>query len=227
MSGWPSHWELILHACAVRGATGRWGEGEHLPLRIEVALPATESQVTAIERRLGCSIPTSLRRVFLEFSAAVTLGWQLPDSEIKGIPAPLKGIFAGECRWNLTALPELQTTYRGWLEIFTDPDDKYDGPWQGKFPLMDIGNGDMLSIDPRQADGQPVVYLSHEGDDSLHGYWLGRDFEDYIDRLNRLGCVGSEDWQLTPFVSGPHSLLDPDGTKAKLWRDWLGLRDLS
>ena len=36
--------------------------------------------------------------------------------------------------------------------------------------------------------------------------------------------VGSEDWQLALFVSGPRSMLNPNGKNAKVWRDWFGLR---
>ena len=50
------------------------------------------------------------------------------------------------------------------------------------------------------------------------------DFDDYVDRFSLLGCVGSEDWQLKPFVSGPRSLLETNGATAKQWREWFGLR---
>ncbi len=82
----------------------------------------------------------------------------------------------------------------------------------------------MIAVDISSEAEQPVVYLSHEGDDLLHGFWLGRDFEDYIDRLSLLGCVGAEDWQLAPFISGPQTFLETDGVNAKRWRDWFGFR---
>ncbi len=56
-----------------------------------------------------------------------------------------------------------------------DPNDYWDGPWHNKFPVLEVANGDMLGIDLGE---QPaVVYLSHEGDDSVHGYWLGSDLK--------------------------------------------------
>jgi hypothetical protein len=158
--------------------------------------------------------------VLLEYSAATQIEWALPEGTV--MPEPFQQIWSGECRWDLASLPELLETYRRWLKIFPNPDDFWDGPWQNKFPVLAIANGDMLAID--LGEQQAVVYLSHEGDDSVHGYWLGRDFEDYVDRLSLLGCVGSEDWQLKPFVSGPRSLLETDGTNAQHWREWLGLR---
>jgi hypothetical protein len=173
-----------------------------------------------MEATLGCTVPPSLRKVFLEYSGAIRIEWALPEG-IEKLEA-FRQVWSGECRWELASLPELMETYRGWLEVFPNRDDFWDGPWQDKFPVLEVGNGDMLAID--LGEQQAVVYLSHEGDDSVHGYWLGRDFEDYVDRLSLLGCVGSEDWQLKPFVSGPRSLLETNGANAMKWREWFGLR---
>jgi hypothetical protein len=52
----------------------------------------------------------------------------------------------------------------------------------------------MLGIVLATPGREPVVFLSHDGGEG-HGDWLGRDFEDYVDRLGRLGCIGAEDWQ--------------------------------
>src|SRR5260370_274266 len=68
---------------------------------------------------------------------------------------------------------------------------------------------------------EPVVFLSHDGSER-HGSWLGRDFEDYVDRLSRLGCVGAEDWQWAPFVEDARSGLMPGGPAACRWRGWVG-----
>jgi hypothetical protein len=185
-----------------------------------------------MERTLGRAIPSSFRKVLLEYSARVCIEWALPDDMRP--PEPFRDVWSGECRWDLKSLPELQNTHRKWIEgCFTgkQPPDwekpshliEYDLVWHGKFAFLEIGNGDMIAIDIARAGDQPVVYLSHE-DGSKHGYWLGRDFEDYVDRLSLLGCVGSEDSQLAPFLSGPHSLLDTDGPNARQWREWFGLR---
>lgn len=112
-------------------------------------------------------------------------------------------------------------TYREWLQVYPGEDDFWDGPWQRKFPIMELGTGDMLGID--LGDPQAVTYLNHDGDHTAHGFWLGLDFEDYIDRLSLLGCVGGEDWQIAPFLSGPRSLLEVEGPNARLWRDWFGI----
>lgn len=220
ISAWPARWDALRRACDNRNATGRWAEGAGKPPRFDIGRPASERDVSRVEARLGCAIPPSMRRVFLEYSGATCIEWALPEGVEK--PEVFRQIWSGECRWDLASLPELLETYRGWLKIFPNANDFWDGPWQNKFPVLEVGNGDMLAID--LGEQQAVVYLSHEGDDSVHGYWLGTDFEDYVDRLSLLGCVGSEDWQLKPFVSGPRSLLETNGANAEEWRAWLGLR---
>ncbi len=220
MSAWPERWEALRRACDVHAATGHWlASSDELP-RFEIGPPASMKEVSDMEARLGCQIPRSLRRVFLDYSARVRIDWRLPESSVR--PEVFRHVWAGECRWDMESLPELFDIYRDCLGVFSYPDDYWDGPWQNKFPVLEVMNGDMLGIDI--GEEQPVVYLSHEGDDSVHGYWLGKDFEDYVDRLSLLGCVGSEDWQLKPFVSGPRSLLETEGANARNWREWFGLQ---
>ncbi len=216
---WLRRWDALRRACEHRKATGRWAEGASKPPSFEVAPPASERDLIAMEARLKCAVPSSFRNVLMRFSRSVDIRWALPDDA--PLPEAFRQIFAGECRWDLASLPTLLETYRGWLTVFSDPNDIWDAPWHNKFPVLEVGNGDMIAID--LSDQQAVVYLSHEGDDSVHGYWLGRDFEDYIDRLSQLGCVGSEDWQLKPFVSSARSLLETNGENAKHWREWFGL----
>jgi SMI1 / KNR4 family (SUKH-1) len=222
-TAWPQRWDALRKACEHRHATGRWAKGADQPPRFEIAPPAVEADIAAVEQEFGCPLPGSLRHVLTKYSAAVCIEWALPKSQHSLLPKVFREIFAGECRWSLDSLPKLHANYQQWLEAFTDPEDKYDGPWQNKFPVLEVGNGDMLAIELRSREEQPVVYLSHDGDDTLHGFWLGHDFEDYIDRLSQLGCVGAEDWQMAPFVNGPRTCLDFNGTNAKLWREWFGL----
>lgn len=156
-SDWPARWEALRQACAKSKATGRWETGRKKPPRFQIGPPATEQDVAAIEAILGRPIPLSLRKVLLEYSANVCIEWQLPDRRKR--PDAFREIFAGECRWDLQSLPALESTYCEWLQAFTDPTDKYDGPWQNKFPILEVGNGDMVTIDAINPDLQPVVYL--------------------------------------------------------------------
>jgi SMI1 / KNR4 family (SUKH-1) len=221
MSDWPSRWDALREACESRKATGRWLAGIDKPPKFEIAPPAREEDVSVIETQLNCAIPSSFRRVLLEFSSRVCIEWALPAETT--MPEPFEEIWAGECRWDLQSLPPLQATYREWIEnCFTDNSNAYDKVWYQKFPILEVGNGDFLGMDINDQSEQPVVYLSHD-DGSAHGFWLGLNFEDYVDRLSMIGCVGSEGWQLSPFLAGQPSLLQTQSANAKGWRAWFGL----
>jgi hypothetical protein len=170
---------------------------------------------------LGLSLPSSFRRVLLGYAGSLDIAWQLPDAAAR--PQEFRRVFAGECRWGLDGLADLQARYRGWVAgCFSNPDDPYDEVWHHKLAILEIGTGDMLGIDLATPGREPVVFLSHDGSER-HGYWLGRDFENYVDCLSRLGCVGAEDWQWAPFVEDARSALLPEGPAAGRWRDWFGL----
>lgn len=223
-------WDALRLACQRHGATGRWTEGKSQPPRLNVATPATEVEVAEVERQLGLAIPPSFRRMLLAYSARVDIQWQLPhsteiewQSQDSGRPGWYHQIWAGECRWDLYELVKLQAIYKGWLaDCWTDPDDWYGGVWYNKFPFLEVGNGDLVAIEMGVPDCEAVVFLSHD-DGEGHGYWLGADFEDYVDRLSRLGCPGAEDDGWIVFTAGSRSLLLPDGDNARQWRDWFGL----
>ena len=87
---------------------------------------------------------------------------------------------------------------------------------------MEVPNGDMIAIDRRSPDDESVIYLSHD-DGQGHGFVLGRDFADFIDRWTMLGCPGPEDWEWLQFCSSSMSGLEPDGEAGSAWREWFGL----
>lgn len=108
----------------------------------------------------------------MEYSSAVCIEWEIPDEVRETSPVVFRQIWSGECRWNLQEFTLLCATYQEWLTVFTDPNDKYDGPWQNKFPVLEVRNGDMIAVDISSEAGTANM-LSHEGDDLLHGFWLG------------------------------------------------------
>jgi hypothetical protein len=178
------------------------------------------NDVERVEASLGRALPSALRQVVLEYSATVEVLWQIPDGMKP--PEEFREIFAGECRWDLLALPALVAEHEDWItNCFSDPNNAYDKVWHGKVPILRVGNGDMIAIDPEES-GEPVVYLSHD-DGQGHGYRLGDNFIDYVDRLVRIGCPGAEDWQWLMFVDGPSSGLLVDSPAAIRWRQWLGI----
>lgn len=193
-SEWVQAWRAALDACAARG-------GEARPLVIEP--PATEAQVTEVERTLGTALPPRLRRFFLEEAASVQFEWFLPSSS----QAPFVDIFSGQLTVSLDQLAALAGQHRR----------------KGRVAFQAVANGDLIAVDVRSA-GERVVYLSHDGSDG-DGVTLGRDFDDYLARHAALGGVGGEDAQWLPFVTviDDERILDPDGDAAARWRHWFGL----
>ncbi len=67
-----------------------------------------------------------------------------------------------------------------------------------------------------------VAYMAHELD-YMHGYKLGYDFTDFMDRRSLLGCPGPEHVQFLSFFDNYAGGIDPEGENARLWRSWFGL----
>jgi hypothetical protein len=214
---YPYDWSIFVDRLRrALAACDRLG-GETRPLIIEP--PAREVDVRATEAAIGLQLPSALRETLLTFSQKVDMRWYLPDH----LKAPFPGVFSGCVDWDLRGLAKLEQIRREWVETcFSDCKDPYHAVWHDKLTFHTVPNGDMLALDLRSVDHSPVIYLSHEGDES-NGYELGYDFIDYIDRLSRLGCPGSEDWQLMPFMVGPKSHLDPECPNARKWLDWFGM----
>lgn len=209
---WQSMWEAATAACTKMG-------GEVRPPEIEP--PATEAEVAEVERALGRPLPAAFRTVLTTFSRKVSFYWYLPDEA--RLPEHLEGIFSGGCEWDLTRLAFYEEQRRSWASsCFPKPDEPYDQVWYNKLPFYPVPNGDFLAVDLAAADRFPVVYLSHDGGEG-HGYELGADFVDFVDRWSRIGCPGAEDWQWLPFTSDARSLIDPDCANARQWREWFGM----
>src|SRR5690242_12480694 len=77
---WPGQWNALRSACESHGATDRWREGRLRPPRFQVAPPASEAAVRAVEEELGLALPPSFRRVLLRYSGSLDIAWQLPDN---------------------------------------------------------------------------------------------------------------------------------------------------
>lgn len=205
-------------ACSRHGANSR-ENGLSTGARIEVEEPVSESDLCEIESALGYQLPLSYRKMVLTVTSGVTVDWVLPDT----VKPPVEvDIDWGDFRWSLASLIDMETLRRRWTEqCFTNPGDPYDAIWYGKLGFLEAPNGDMHAID-LVSPGGAVVYLSHD-DGEGHGYTLGHDFEDYMDRMLSLGFPGPEEWKLTPFIESPKSGLVPGSKNGALWRGWFGL----
>ncbi|MNJ41849.1 hypothetical protein D3C77_367910 [compost metagenome] len=133
----------------------------------------------------------------------------------------MSSIFAGGFSWSLKDLPSVELDRKGWeLEVFSNVNDEYDCVWHNKLGFMEVGNGDYIAFDLLVPNDPPVVYLSHD-DGQGHGFILGHNFIDFMNRWTRIGCVGREGWQMFPFLEGPNTGIMPDSENAIKWRDYL------
>ena len=209
---WQSRWEHALAACQRLG-------GDVHPL--EIGPPATEPEVLAVERELGYRLPTSFRSVLTSFARRVSFAWFLP-SHLQ-LPTAFHDIFSGQCAWDLEQLLVYEYDRRGWVnQVFPNPDDPYDRVWHHTFAFMPVPNGDYLTIDLQAGEDGPVVYASHD-DGGGHGYKLGANFIDCIDRWTQLGCPGGEDWQILPFLESPTSYINPTSENGREWQAFFGI----
>ncbi len=211
-SNWVERWKSAQAACVRLGGEAR---------ELLIMPPASPGAVAQVEEQLGRVLPLSFRTVLLEFASRVEMRWYLPD-DIE-LPAELRDIFCGDCSWNLDQVVEIDRWRQESADVgFTNLDDPQDRFWHDSLALAHVPNGDYLVFDLTIAPDPPVIYLSGEGSDS-HGQRLGDNFIDFMERWSLLGCPGSEDWQMMPFLNDPTSGLDPHGENARLWRQWFGL----
>jgi hypothetical protein len=210
-SRWEQRWRLALAACERLGGD---------PWELTIGIPAREHEVVSVEEELHVRLPSSFRQVLTLFSAQVSFRWFLSDSI--GLPAAFREIFSGDCKWSLPQLAKLEARRKVWVQTcFPNPADEYDKVWHGKLVFSEVPNGDLLALD-LVLPSAPVVYLSHDHGEG-HGYQLGANFSDFVNRCTLLGCPGAEFCQMLPFVGSPTALLDPYGSKADSWRSTFGL----
>ena len=206
-----TRWQETLKAVSRIG-------GRADPLRVEP--PATLDDVLALEQRLGISLPAALRDVLLTFSRRVEFCWFLPEDY--QVSEELSEIFRGGCNWSVESLAQCHEAKQGWIrEVFPDRNNEYDAVWHGKLAFQEVGNGDYLAIDVGADAPNSVIYLSHD-DGEGHGRRLGADFQDFLLRWSRLGCVGAEDWQWMPFAPAG-GYLDPNCDLARSFRNRLSV----
>lgn len=234
MSDWNNRWDALRKVCQKRSLPiHNWRLSEEEkdknpkpPAMISVEPPASEEEVAAIEKEMGCSIPSSFRKVLREYSRKVDVCWMFPDGdeEYKKIYDGLFSSFSwGILSWSLESLPAVQKELKDWNDLmYNNPDDPYDKHWLGKFAICEVEFQDYYVLEAEKESSQQVVYLSHDGDTDVNGFPMGKDFEDFVERMSFLGCP-SQGNMLYPFMNKPEPYLQVDGENARLWREWFGL----
>lgn len=180
--------------------------------------PATKEQVEDLEKKLGITLPKSFKKVLLEFSSELDYYWFFPnDFELED---EFAGIFSGSIHWGLESIEESYEEEKSWIEeYYPDLNNEEHKVWHNKLIFYAVGNGDFIGIDLESDDGA-IYYLSHENDKG-HGYKLGDNFIDFIEKWSRICFVGGEDWQWLPFTTSRENGILPDSKPANKFRDLL------
>lgn len=183
---------------------------------------ATEDEISAVEEKLSVRIPPSFKKCLMEYTKGLDFYARIPDDF--ELPYELRKLFSARFSWNLDALSEMWKDYEHWLEVcFTNPEDEYDNVWYNKLPFMPVPNGDYIAFDLNDTnEDKRVVYLSHD-DGEGHGYILGENFGDYIEKLIAIGASGNEDYQMLPFIEDETSGIDPNCENAQKYRQLIGI----
>ncbi|MBR3421282.1 MAG: SMI1/KNR4 family protein [Ruminococcus sp.] len=182
-----------------------------------------EASIKAVEEHIGITLPKQLRDFFLHFSENFEMYAFLPHEFCDNLPKELKGIFAAQYVISVEEVESNEMIRRDWVtECFPDEEYEYDKVWHNKLGIIDVGNGDIISLDiGSNPDNPPVVYLSHDGDDS-NGIILGKDFDTFLMNLIMCGGCGMEDWQMMPFISDSNNGIDPKCENAVAFRKIIG-----
>lgn len=195
------------------------------PAKFHLGPPATESDLQQLEATLDYSLPSSLRKVFLEQVASFGVSWSIKESyKIEGFDPICYGNFI----LNFSELYHLNEENKGVIEGFKNERNEKIVQWiqlfQNRKPLMQLDNGDMLLIGVGDESRQEIVYYLHDACDGgeewfqKHGTVLAPNFEEFLDRWSRLAFVGPEIWVIEPFLR-PDGL-QCDGQNAKNFQNW-------
>ncbi|HMZ82577.1 MAG TPA: Clp protease N-terminal domain-containing protein [Acidobacteriota bacterium] len=212
-------WEKIWRQTVNRGAVGIFALHRPRPTFF-IEGPVTHfNEIEQTELALGRPLPDSLRSFFLEHSKHIDISWQFPGKVPESFPN------WGRCNLSLPKTVELFGIYQKWISVcFSDPENEYDLIWHNKFPIQEVGNGDLLTIELNEENQGSIVYLSHDGCDS-HGWVLAPDLVSFLNVWGALGFPGPESWEMEQLIGGLEGYLDLNSKEAKSWLTWLGEPD--
>lgn len=185
--------------------------------------PVSVKAFNLLEKELKLEYPTDFKRVLTQYASGLAMSWQIEGEETEE-EGEFSEMFCGGGRgylWDFDTLKDDFIGYQSWVkECFPNTKDEYDKIWHGKTPFLDVPNGDVIAFCKKTAKGNPVVYLSHDGDE-FHGQILGENFIDFINKWTQLGCIGTECWQFEPFYDFAKKTLLADKEKLNRWKLWL------
>ncbi|MGE7885269.1 SMI1/KNR4 family protein [Bacillus sp. NPDC094077] len=184
--------------------------------------PISVTEINKVENQLGISIPLSYKKVMLKCFSHLEWGWYFPDDF--PLDDKFQDIFGSRGVLALSELVECENMRQELVQdVFNDPADSYDQIWHNKLAFFNVGNGDLFAFDLNKDEvDPPIVYLSHD-DGEMHGFILGNNFIDFMNKWSKIGFVGGESWSLLPFVDSQNSGINLEGENVKEWKVVLNL----
>lgn len=144
-SRWQEWWRAAVPACSAKSQRCKANS-----LAPTVAPPASTNELAAVEEKLGHALPLVFRNVLLLFSKSVRFAWYCDpyDCQILGPPQPVSSVLAGGCRWDLSALAELDGDRERYARtVFPNVSDPFEAVWHGKLAFQRDGYGNYLALD--------------------------------------------------------------------------------
>jgi hypothetical protein len=178
-----------------------------------VASPASQADLNAIETELGLTLTDSLRELFALGAGGLDCHYVFePDDGALGKLLPHeKRIFGGARLGPLSELPDFSRAAAEWAAetwVAETPDQQ--AIWRSALPFARMDNGDYLALDRRGAEPDPpVVYLNHDDDSSI----VAPSLVAFLNAWERLAYVGPEHWLLLEFTD-TRGHLDPGSDRA-------------
>jgi hypothetical protein len=188
---------------------------------LEIVAPVKREEMEKLEKLTSQTFPEDFKTVLCEYASAVHLNWHMHEESVE----EFKGIFGGGGNgylWDFELLEYIHEDYLSWLkDCWTDPNDWYGGVYYNKVPFISVPNGDLIAFDKKIVNGQSeVIYLSHD-EGQLHGHRLAKNFVEFISKWSNIGCVGTEEWQISPFYDFENKEIYSDGDAVRKWKNIL------
>jgi cell wall assembly regulator SMI1 len=181
-----------------------------------MASPTSEADLTAIERALGPTLPSSLRAFFTRGTASLDCRYALEPGgpaldQLRDLLPDQIRIYGGARLGPVSDLPDLSRSVGEWADdtwVANFPDQK--AIWDCALPFAALANGDYLALDLRADESDPpVIYLNHDDDSSV----IAPSLPAFLTAWERLCYLGPEHWLLLEFTDASGQL-DPDSDRA-------------
>jgi hypothetical protein len=194
----------------------------------EVAIepPLAEPDLAQLQESIEQYLPAELRRFWLTGSRHCNCRYVCRNAQgdmlrrVAQVSVGDQNLYGGASFVNALELPDHIFSCHDWAEdtwIADFPEQQQ--IWRNALPIIFIENGDYLGLDlSKPQDDPPVVYLSHDDEES--GV-IAVSFTFFLQTWARLCYIGPELWMLAPFRD-EGGLLNADAPKAGLLREVLG-----